>query len=615
MESKENKSPKKFSPELLHLEYSKDKIFRNYIKFYREDIGRLIYAGLLYVLKAAPVWIMPIVTANIINLWDSEAPNADWLILLNFLVGAAAIVQNVPTHVWFVRVLSKVTRKVEMNLRTSLCTRLQHLSIPYHTNNKLGVLQTKVLRDVENIEMLTRMLVESLPQILITFAVALTVTACRAPLFIIFYLATVPLAVLICKVMNRRMQRYNQEFRLSVESMSGKVIEMLRMIQITRAHNIEDDELNRVNAKLEEVKIRGLRLDFLNAIFNSVNWVTFMLFNMITLFAAVMLRRGGVIQIEVGDIVLLSTYFGSITGSVMQLLNTIPAISKGLESVRSIGEVLECPDLEMNAGKPAVHQLDGYYEFDHVTFSYENDASYAIRDFSLQIKPGETIALVGPSGSGKSTIMQLLIGFIRPTAGRILVDSHNMNDIDLRSYRRFLSVVSQETLLFDGTIRDNIVYGASNVTEEALEQAVSSANLAEFIGSLPEGLNTRVKENGARLSGGQKQRIAIARALLRNPRVLLLDEATSALDVESEALIQEALDRLIKGRTTFIVAHRLSTIRNANRIVVLQHGEIAEIGSHEELLARQGIYYRMNLLQSHEISAQEAAAIGKELEQ
>lgn len=588
-----------FRPGLLHLEYSQDGPFHNYLKFYRGDIPQLLLALVLFIIKAAPVWVTPIIIADIINLLSSTDPHADRRIILEFAVGLFIIIQNIPTHIWFVRCLSRVTRKVEMNLRDALCTRFQHLSIPYHTNHKLGVLQTKVLRDVENIEMLTRMLVDSLPSIIVTFVVAISVTALRAPLFILFYLATVPIAVVICKVMNQRIRDYNQDFRLSVESMSGKIIEMLRLIPITRAHNIEGEELERVHAKLEEVKQRGLRLDFLTAIFGSVNWATFMLFNLITLFVAVMLSRHKIIPLEIGNIVLLSTYFGSITGAVMQLLNTVPAITKGLESVQSVGEVLQCPDIEMNDGKPPLTSLIGHYVFDHVSFRYDKSTSeHAISDVSFTVQPGETIAFVGPSGSGKSTLMQLLIGFIRPESGNIFIDGHNINDFDLRSYRRFLSVVSQESVLFDGSIRDNIVYGLQNVSEKDIQAAIDNANLREMVDSLPEGIETCIKENGGRLSGGQKQRLAIARALLRNPKVLLLDEATSALDVTAEAEIQQALERLIQGRTTFIVAHRLSTIRNADRILVLDHGRIVESGTHAELIAAGGVYCKMNELQS-----------------
>ncbi|WP_200906240.1 ATP-binding cassette domain-containing protein [Limnoraphis robusta] len=219
-------------------------------------------------------------------------------------------------------------------------------------------------------------------------------------------------------------------------------------------------------------------------------------------------------------------------------------------------------------------------------------------DFSLQVKPGETIAIVGPSGAGKSTLLNLIIGFLRPTSGQIKLDGKEMNSLDLRTYRQFLSVVSQETILFEGTVRENILYGKDTVSEQRLKQVVIESNADEFIQNLPHGLETQIGENGVKLSGGQRQRIAIARALIRDPRVLILDEATSSLDTVSESLIQEALDRLVQNRTTFIVAHRLSTIRKADRIVVLEKGKIIEVGNHEQLLEHQGLFAIMHALQS-----------------
>ncbi len=587
-----------YPAELLHLSYRKNPVLANYLNFYRHDRLKLFLVFFLYIVKASPIWVIPVITSDLINMLEHVDSTTAYRMLLEFGVGVVVIVQNVPTHVWFVKVSSGINRKVEMMLRSSLCLRLQHLSIPYHTNTKMGGLQSKVLRDVENIEQLTKMLIEALPNVVITFSVVIAVTAVKAPTFLLFYLVMSPIAITIYKLLQHKIRTYNQEFRLSVEDMSGRVIEMLRLIPVTRAHGIEDAELERVGSKLARVRDHGLRLDVLNSVFNSVNWSSLMTFNLLALFSAAYLKIIGVLDVGIGTIVLLGTYFTQISGSVMQLMNLVPAITKGFESVKSIGEVLECPDIEMNDGKPAINSLNGEFEFRNVTFCYPGSNVPAVENFSLKVKPGEVIALVGPSGSGKSTLMQLLIGFIRPVSGSILVDGNDMNDIDLRSYRRFISVVSQESILFDGTIRENITYGARNITETDIERAIDSANLCEFVSELPEGLNTATKENGGRLSGGQKQRMAIARALLRDPRVLLLDEATSALDVESELMIQEALDRLIKGRTTFIVAHRLSTIRNADRIVVLTRGRIAEIGSHAELMALQGAYYRMNQLQS-----------------
>lgn len=581
----------------MNTTFNKRHVFLNYLYLFRNYKARTAIAMFFFVIKIIPTWLTPIIIANIINELSSNNPDTIKRILVQFSIGAFFIVQNVVTHVLYIRHFSLVTRSVEKDLRMSLCFRLQHLSIGFHTDAKLGGLQTKVLRDVENIEIFSKMLMETGPQILFALGSAMVVTLLRAPQFIIFYLAVIPLAVTVFISVKKSMRSSNQQFRMNMEEMSGKVIEMLKLITITRAHNLENDELDRVNTKLDKVKHSGLRLDLINSIFNSINWVLFTLFNLMTLAAAAIVSYKGIIPLQIGDVILLTTYFNVITGAVMQILGIVPQLTKGMESVRSIAEVLNSSEFEQHGCRRELDKVKGEFRFEDVKFSYPGTTEPAIMDFNLKVCPGETIAFVGPSGSGKSTIMQLIIGFIRPDSGNIFLDGHNINDVDLKSYRRFLSVVSQDTVLFDGSIKDNITY-CRNIPEDRIRKAIEDANLTGFIAELPEGLNTGVKENGARLSGGQRQRLAIARALIRDPRVLVLDEATSALDVESEALIQEALNRLIKGRTTFIVAHRLSTIRHADRIIVLDKGGIVESGTHNELLTLKKVYYKMNKLQS-----------------
>ncbi len=582
--------------ELLHRQYRNRGPLQNYISFYSEWKGRFVLVWIMYLVKAAPVFLIPILTAEVINLITNRTLPQEqifgrlWEILA---IGFVVIVQNIPTHMLYVRLMSVPCRAVEMSLRSALCTRLQHLSIPYHTQTKIGSLQNKVTRDVESIENMTRMLLDTAPHIICTVVIAVIVTLFKAPVFVLFYLAAVPLAVVLFVAIRKRIRDSNRAFRQSIEDMSGRVTEMIRLIPITRAHHVEDIEIDRVNRKLDQIRHTGLQVDLINSIFGSVNWVLLMLFNLCTLIFIAFLYQKEWLKIGVGDIVLLTGYFSSITTMVMQAMNCIPAITKGLESVRSVGEVLECPDIELNENKPQVTEVKGDFVFENVCFSYPGNDKHALENINLHVREGETIALVGSSGAGKSTMAHLVIGFVRPTSGRLLLDGRDMNTLDLRSYRTFISVVTQETLLFDGTIRENICYGVQP-TEFELMDAVRSADLMDFIDTLPEGLDTQVRENGARLSGGQKQRIAIARALLRNPRVLILDEATSALDVESESQIKSALDHLVKGRTTFIVAHRLSTVRDADRIVVMQNGRIAEIGNHRELVALNGIYAEMN---------------------
>ena len=562
-------------------------------RLYRGQGGRLAFAAAAFTVKHSPVWVIPALTANVIDIVVQHRPVHElWVVAV---VLGVLIAQNLPLHWLYVRALSRSVRTVETNLRMALCRRLQELSISYHRRTSAGVLQAKIVRDVENVVESSRQTVDSGLTALTTLLGALIITGIRTPEFLPVFALAVPAAAGLTYAMRRSMTARNARFRAQVERMSARVSEMTHLIPVTRAHALEQSELDRVGGTLVGVREAGIRLDVTNGWFGAISWILLQLMSVGCLIGAAWLAWSGRFGLTAGDVTMLSAYFVSLTGAVTALLAIVPIVSRGLESVRSMGEVLTEPDVERNAGKAPVAEVTGEFRFEDVVFTYSDSGEPALAGLDLRVRAGETIALVGPSGSGKTTVLNLVIGFLQPSGGRILLDGRDMAALDLRQYRRFLAVVPQESILFEGSVRDNVTYGHPDLLDAAVIEALRAANAWEFVTEMG-GLDAVIGERGARLSGGQRQRLAIARALVRDPRVLVLDEATSALDTASERLVQEATARLMAGRTTFVVAHRLSTIRNADRIAVLQAGRVVELGAHDELLTAGGRYAELQRL-------------------
>ncbi|BCU77855.1 ABC transporter ATP-binding protein [Luteolibacter sp. LG18] len=575
-------------------EFNSAKPWRTLWALFRPERRALLLGEFTYLLKASPVWVLPVVTANIIDAVARHAADGPRVILVNAVIGASLILLNIPTGLLYARFTSRAIRGLETGLRSALVRRLQVLPISFHGSRGTGALQTKVLRDVESIEQMSRQLIDGGTFAVVSILVAIAVTAARMPVFVPVFFLLVPAVLVIRRSLSARLRGLSTEFRESIEGMSSRVLGMIAMLPVTRAHAAEDEEIARVEDTLGRVRQVGQRLDQHNGLFSAVGWVTFMLVQLAILVAGAWFSYRGTLALGPGDLVLLSGYVAAVVSAVMQLNAMLPVITRGFDAIRSVGDILEETERETISGGEVLAEVSGDFTFEHAGFRYADPDGKGARleGIDLTVRAGETIGIIGPSGSGKSTLMNLVIGFHQAGEGRVLLDGHDMTALDLRSYRRHLSVVGQQTLLFDGTLGENITYGAGPVGAEQLAVALEAANAAEFVAKLPHGLETRIGEGGARLSGGQRQRIAIARALLRNPRVLILDEATSALDGESERLVQQALDRLMEGRTTFIVAHRLSTLRRADRIVVLEEGRVAAIGTPRELAGKDPQRFR-----------------------
>lgn len=565
------------------------------LEFYRGQYHKFLLSTLFFLLKHSPALLSPLLIANVVNgvIEGGEAGSRAIFINVGIWLGLLSI--HLPANWIHNQLKSRVIRNTEAGLRAALVRKLQELSIPYHTGSQSGRLQSKIMRDVEAVETLSSQLFVNLLNIVMNLVITLSITAVKNRLILVFFILVAPMAAGAVVAFRAKIHRENRSFRQGMEETSARVMEMVEMVPVARAHALEDKEAARISALLEETANRGYRLDMVQAHFGAVSWVVFQVFQVVCLAVSGFMAMSGLIK--VGDVTFYQSSFTTVVNQFSALINLLPILTKGLESVSSIGEVLSSDEIEENEGKEELLSLRGEYTFKQVSFSYPGSSKEVLHGLDFTVKQGETIALVGESGSGKTTILNMLIGFILPSGGQLMLDGKDMKGLNLRTYRRFLSVVPQTPVLFTGTVRENITYGLEHVSEEQIAQAVEAANLSEVVKRLPQGLDTMIEEHGANLSGGQRQRISIARALIRNPQVIILDEATSALDSISESEIQEALERLTKGRTTFIVAHRLSTVRGADRILVIGQGRIREQGSYQELMAKKGEFYQMEQLQ------------------
>ena len=484
--------------------------------------------------------------------------------------------------------------RMQQQMRTNLFSHLEKLPYSFFDNHETGSIMTRLTSDLFEISELAHHGPENIficaVMIIGSFAYLCTIDIYLT--LIIF--ACVPVLVLVSVMMRKKMREAFTERRKSNAVINASIESSITGIRVTKAFTNADKEMEKFQVGNEQFVEASRKSYMAMGMFHSSTSFVTDVFNVIILIAGGLFLYGG--RINFAD---YSTFIVSVNlfiNPVNTLIGFMEQFQNGTTGFKRFLEILDTPAEQEDPDATELKNVRGEIQLDHVSFSYD-DSREVLDDVTLNVKKGDIMALVGPSGGGKTTICHLLPRFYRITEGAIRIDGQDISKLTLDSIRRNIGIVQQDVFLFNGTIRDNILYGRLNATEEEVIQAAKRANIHDYVMSLEKGYDTEIGERGVRLSGGQKQRLSIARVFLKDPAILILDEATSALDNTTEILIQQALDELCKGRTTIVVAHRLSTIKRANSIAVISEGKITEQGTHEELMELGGTYKHLYSLQ------------------
>jgi ATP-binding cassette, subfamily B, bacterial MsbA len=580
-----------------------------YLKPYR---GRMTLAILALLASSGFGLAFPLV---IVRLLDSvtKAQGLGPLNNLALLLGGIFLLQAAFSFIQ-TYLMSYIGEHIVYDLRTSLYGHLQSLSLDFYANRRVGDIVSRLSSDVTLMRtMLTTSFTTLLSQVVSLVGAIVIVITLNARLTL-FILAVIPALLLVAFLFGSRIQKGSTRVQDQLADSTVVAEEGLQGIRVVKSFGREAYETQRYDTAMEKTFQASLKMAVYNSAFGSI--MMFLGFGSI---AAVMWYGGREViagRLTLATITGFLMYFITIAGSLAGLAGLYGQLRAALGGIQRVFEIIDTkPTVQDTPDAITLPASEGHITFQNVSFSYENDTP-VIQGISLDIKPGEILALVGPSGAGKSTVFNLIPRFYDPTEGVIEIDGHDLRSITQESLHAQMAIVPQETLLFGGSIRENILYGKLDASEEEIIAAAKAANAHDFIMEFSQQYDTLVGERGTKLSGGQRQRIAIARAILKDPRILLLDEATSSLDNESEGLVQEALNRLMQNRTTVIIAHRLSTIKVAHRIAVLDNGQIVELGTHQELMERNGMYARLYLMQfrdpEEELAAFSAARANQE---
>ena len=572
--------------EALEKPFNKKQFVRllGYMKPYKKHvIGSLILMVIAMVCSLASPFLM---SRAIGELQEQTVTYLPWLLcgmVVVAILGALCTRQRI-------RWMDTAGRKALAKLREDLFSHIQHMSFSFFDTRSAGKLLVRVINDVNALNDLftsgiVNVLIECMTMVLllvIMFVVNWKLT--------LIGLCIIPLLLVILFKLKRVMRLRWQRVRVKTSTMNGYLHESLTGMRVTEAFVREDE-----NADTFRNVNNDIRRSWMKAVtINNVFWPALDMTGnigtvLVYIFGVRFMQSDGLM---LADLLLLLWYLGRFWEPLNTLSNFYNNLLSAMASMERIFEIMDTEsDIQDKEGAKPIPPIQGRVTFDHVSFTYDNE-KMVLQDVSFDIPAGQTIALVGPTGAGKSTVVNLISRFYDVTGGRVLIDGHDVRDVELQSMRKQMSVMMQDSFIFSGTIMDNIRYGRLDATDEEVIQAAKTVSAHSFIMRMPKGYMTEVNERGSSLSQGQKQLISFARALLNDPKILILDEATSSIDTHTEMLIQKALDVLLKGRTSFVIAHRLSTIRNADCIMVVRDGHIAERGNHDELIKIPGGHYR-----------------------